>query len=121
MTIAALTLAASLGLGLQAAPAASDVSIRIIGHGSLACTFQTEDDELERSERARRSGEFETVRASDVVSATCRYDVPEGRELHIRIMEADGFACPFDPGAAIDDCTATMRGATEGDFTLERG
>jgi len=121
MSISTLTLAASLGLALQAAPAMSDVSIRIIGHGSLACTFQTEDGEIERSERARRSGEFETVRASDVLSAACRYDVPEGRDLHIRIMEADGFACPFDPDAEIDDCTATMRGAGEGAFALERG
>ncbi|MAZ90476.1 MAG: hypothetical protein CMH94_02955 [Oceanicaulis sp.] len=120
MSIATLNgiLAAALAAAVQTGVEPSDVSIRIIGSGTLECTFQTADGEVRRQQRARRSGSFETVRASDALSGQCTYNVPENRDLHVRIMEAGQFACPFEPGIAPEECSVTINGEASGTFDL---
>jgi hypothetical protein len=111
-------LAATLATAVQTGVEPSDVSIRIIGSGTLDCTFQTADGEVSRQQRARRSGSFETIRASDALSGQCTYSVPENRELHVRIMEAGQFACPFEPGITPEECSVTFNGEANGTFDL---
>lgn len=120
MSIAILNgiLAAALTAAVQTGAEASDVSIRIIGTGTLECTFQTATGEVSRQERARRSGSFETIRAREALSGQCTYSVPENRDLHVRIMEAGQFVCPFEPGITPEECSATINGGTSSAFDL---
>lgn len=111
-----------LAAALQAQPAAADVILRVSGSGgwSLECVFQTEDGERRDRARGRGLGDFDTLRATDVMNAECRYAVDARDQMLVRFIEADGFQCPFSQTASIEECQQTFIGEAEGSFVLQR-
>ncbi|MGJ3231919.1 MAG: hypothetical protein ACFE0P_08980 [Oceanicaulis sp.] len=103
----------------QAEPA--DLRIELSGSGSweVSCTVQRPQGERVVSERGRGLSHFETLRVSDAVSAACSVEAPERAQVLVRIAEADGFACPFDPASEIGDCQRTFVGPASETFDLQ--
>lgn len=106
-----------------AQPALSEpvsVGLRVSGSGAweIACTFETVDGTREERARGRGPGDIETLRAAGVTGGSCRYRLQERAQLVIRFYDGDGFACPFDAEAAIDDCQLSLAGEGEGGFEL---
>ena len=116
-TLAALALSAAL----QTTAGSGDITLRVSGSGdwSVSCEFQTEAGI--RTERARGRGlnDFDQIAAADAVSAACEYAGEDGAFVTVRVQQAEGFACPFDAGADIDDCQARF-GAGRAQFAFER-
>lgn len=103
---------------VQAEP--TDIRMRTSGTGDwqVTCTFQTTGGERVETARRRGRGEFVSLNAQDATGARCTYAVSEGGLLTVRIYEADGFACPFDEAADMDDCIRRFSGPAEGAFDL---
>lgn len=115
--IAALTLIAQ-----PAAAEPSDIALRASGSGrwSVSCDFETERGTRRDRARGRSLSDFDTLRGPNAFSANCSYEAEEGARFVLRFLQADGFICPFNPEAEIDDCQVSLTGPVSGTFTIER-
>ena len=116
-TIAAFALSAAL----QTTAGSGDITLRVSGSGdwTVTCEFQTEAGVRTKRARGRGLNDFDQIAAADAISGACDYTGEDGAFVTVRVQAADGFACPFDAGADIDDCQARF-GAGEARFSFER-
>jgi len=104
-------------------PEAADIVLRLSGSGQWAveCRVQTENGERTETANGRGLSDFETLRVNDARSAACAYTVEDRAQMRVRVIEADGFSCPFGADMSIDACQTTFIGPAEGEFSLDRG
>ena len=122
-----LTKAISLLFGgaLAVVPAAAmaqegcDVAIQLTGKRNwiIDCNMVKEDgDTLQVNRKGRGSSSKTGIVLTQVVSGTCRYTVPRGGELTIRINTGVELDCPFDVTG--EECMVRIAAGTEGEFAF---